>query len=272
MTENFSNANSPETILELRGVTVTALRDNSFVVLENVDWSVARDEFWIVAGQQHSGKSDLILLAAALMPPLNGFFQLFGNPAQAFDETHLEQRLRIGVVLESAQLFSHLTIAENIALPLRYHKNLTAEEAAAETKALLELMELASLADVTPANVAASWRHRAALARALIMKPELLLLDNPLGGLAWSHLFWWTRFLDKLSRGHEFFDGRRLTIVATTDDLRPWKNTGRKFAFLHERKFIPLGSWNEVEAVNHGAVKELLGLAVEPAEVPVEKF
>jgi ABC-type transporter Mla maintaining outer membrane lipid asymmetry ATPase subunit MlaF len=272
MNEKNDIQNSENALIEMRGVTVTTMRDNSFVVLKNVDWSVAREDFWVVAGSQHSGKSDLTLLAAGLMPPLSGYFQLFGNDPQNFDETHLEQRLRIGVVLENAQLFSHLTIAENVALPLRYHKNLTAADAANAVNLLLELMELSPLADVTPANVAASWRHRAALARALIMNPELLLLDNPLGGLTWSHLFWWTRFLDQLWRGHDFFGGRPMTIVATTDDLRPWKNTRRKFALLNEQKFIPLGSWNEVETINDPAVKELLALHFETAEASAEKI
>jgi ABC-type transporter Mla maintaining outer membrane lipid asymmetry ATPase subunit MlaF len=271
MNKNHQSENSENALIELRDVTVTTMRDNSFVVLENVDWRVAREEFWIVAGQQHSGKSDLILLAAGLMPPLAGEFQLFGQDPQNFDETHLQQRLRIGVVLENAQLFSHLTIAENVALPLRYHKNLTAAEAEAETKSLLDLMELSPLADVTPANVAASWRRRAALARALILKPELLLLDNPLAGFASRHVFWWVRFLDQLWRGHEFFGGRPMTIAATTDDLRPWKNSRRKFALLHEKKFSVLGSWQQVEAADDLAVKELLALPLEAVETAVEK-
>ena len=58
---------------------------------------------------------------------------------------------------------------------------------------------------------AANWRQRAALARALILKPEVLLLDNPLAGLGARHLQWWLRFLDQLWRGHEWFGGRPMT-------------------------------------------------------------
>lgn len=271
MNENSNIEKSENVLIEMRGVTVTTMRDSGFVVLENVDWQVARGDFWMVAGQQHSGKSDLILLAAGLMPAMTGEFQLFEKDPQTFDEKHLEQRLRIGVVLEAAQLFSHLTIAENIALPLRYHKNLTAFDATNEVKSLLDLMELSPLADITPTNVAANWRRRAALARALILKPELLLLDNPLAGLASRHVFWWVRFLDQLWRGHEFFGGKPVTIAATTDDLRPWQNARRKFALLHEKKFIPLGNWNEVESASDPVVKELLALPSEPAETAVEK-
>lgn len=266
MNENKDMLETPAaSLMQMRGVTVTAMRDVSFVVLENVDWTVSPGDFWVVGGPQHSGKTDLMLLAAGLMPVLQGSYEVFGRDPQTFDEAELAERLRIGIVQEGGLLFSHLTMAENISLPLRYHKNLTPTDAEAVLKALLDLMELTPLASVTPANVAANWRHRAVLARALILQPELLLLDNPLGGLASRHLFWWRNFLDELSRGHECFGGRPMTLVATTDDFRPWQGESKKFALLSDKKFIPLGSRKELEASGDPAVKELLALPQEPA-------
>jgi len=245
--------------IEMRGVNVTAMRDASFLVVEDVNWSVAAGEFWVIGGQEHSGKSDLLMLAAGLMPPGSGSCKLFGSDLGSFGEAEPTQRRRVGLVFQGAQLFSQLTVAENIALPLRYHKNLTGTDAAAEVKSLLDLMELAPLADVTPANVAANWRQRAALARALILKPEILLLDDPLAGLGARHRQWWLRFLDQLARGH----GQPLTIVVAADDLHPWKSEWRKFALLHEKKFAALGSWNQVETSDHPGVKELLAVHLE---------
>jgi ABC-type transporter Mla maintaining outer membrane lipid asymmetry ATPase subunit MlaF len=244
-------------VIEMRGVTVAAMRDASFTVVENVDWSVTAGEFWVVAGQELSGKSDLLMLAAGLMPPAAGSYKLFGSDTKGFGEAELAERLRVGFIFQGGQLFNQLTIAENVALPLRYQKNLTAAAAADEVSALLELMELTPLADVTPANVAVNWRQRAALARALILKPELLLLDNPLAGLGARHGQWWLRFLDQLS------GGRPVTVVVTADDLRPWQHARRNFALLHEKKFIPLGGWNEVETTGDSVVKELLASQLE---------
>jgi phospholipid/cholesterol/gamma-HCH transport system ATP-binding protein len=249
-------------LLEMRGVNVAAMRDASFTVIENVDWLVRAGEFWVVAGQEHSGKSDLLMLAAGLMMPDSGSCKLFGDDTKNFGEAELPGRWRVGFVFQGGQLFNQLTISENIALPLRYQKNFGAADAALEVEALLELLELTPLADVTPPNVAANWRQRAALARALVLKPELLLLDNPQAGLNARHLQWWLRFLDQLGRGHEFFGGRPITIAATADDLRPWKNEARKFALLRDKKFIPLGGWNELETSDDLIVKELL--AVQP--------
>jgi ABC-type transporter Mla maintaining outer membrane lipid asymmetry ATPase subunit MlaF len=255
------NQNIPA--IEMRGVNVAAMRDASFTVVEDVNWSVAPGEFWVVAGQEHSGKSDLLMLAAGLMMPANGDYKLFGNDTKNFGEAELAERLRVGFVFQGGQLFNQLTIAENIALPLRYGQNLSPDAAAHEVSVLLELLELTPLADVTPSNIAANWRQRAALARALVLKPEIFLLDNPLAGLGARHLQWWLRFLDQLSRGHEWFGGKPMTIAVTTDDLRPWQNPQRKFALLHDKKFIPLGSWNEVEAAGDPVVKELLATQLE---------
>ena len=250
-------------VIEMFGADITALRDASFTVVENVEWSVLPGDFWVVAGQQHSGKSDLLLCAAGLMMPPRGTCRLFGCNTREFDETQIAERLRVGFVFADGRLFSHLTIAENVALPLRYHKNLTDAEAARAVELLLELLELTPFADSTPGSLASSWRQRAALARALVLKPELLLLDNPLGGLGARHRQWLLNFLAQLSTGHEFFGGYPLTVIVTTDDLRAWQHPQRKFAVLHEGNFSELGAWNGEDFARSPAVKELLAEPVE---------
>ncbi len=196
------NQNIPPAI-EMRGVSIAAMRDTTVTVAEDVNWSVAEGEFWVVAGQQQSGKSDLLMLTAGLMTPVSGSYKLFGIETQSFGEAELAHRLRVGFVFEGGHLFNQLTIAENVALPLRYQRDLSPEVAMQEVKPLLELMELTPLADVTPGNVAANWCQRAALARALVLKPEILLLDSPLRGLGARHVKWWLHFLEQLWRGHE---------------------------------------------------------------------
>ncbi len=250
-------------VIEMRDVSVGAMRDISFVVLEDVNWSVAPGEFWTVAGQQYSGKSDFLMLTAGLMAPVKGECKLFGTDTRTFGEAKLAERLYVGLVFTGGQLFNQLTIRENVALPLQYHHDLTPAAAAPAAATLLELLELTPLADLTPTNVSDNWRQRAALARALILKPKILLLDDPLAGLGARHLHWWLRLLDQLSRGHDWCGGQPMTVVVTTDDLRPWRNAGRKFALLRDKKFFPLGGWNDVESANDPMVKELLAVPLE---------
>jgi ABC-type transporter Mla maintaining outer membrane lipid asymmetry ATPase subunit MlaF len=258
MSENFFNP----AVVEMRDASISTLRDSSLTVVENVNWSVAPGEFWIVAGQQQSGKSDLLMTAAGLLVPARGSCRVFGCETDAFGEAQLAERLRVGFVFAGGHLFNRLTVAENVALPLRYQRNLSDAEAAREVETLLELLELTPFANSKPANLAANWRQRAALARALILKPELVLLDQPLGGLGARHRQWLLQFLEQLQRGHEWFGGRPLTLVVTTDDLRAWRHEQRQFAVLDKKTFSVLGSWREVESARSHAVKELLA---EPA-------
>ena len=258
MSENQKTA-----VIEMHGVEVCSMRDTHLTALEDVNWTVAAGEFWVVAGQQQSGKSDLMMMTAGLMTPAKGSCKLFGIETQNFGESELADRLRVGFVFESGQLFNRLTIVENVALPLQYHRDLPPGVAEEKARALLDLMGLKPLADITPSNVGLSWLKRAALARALILQPELLLLDNPLNGLGAHHAKWWLNFLDQLWRGHEFFGGKPMTIVATAEDLRAWKNDSRRFALLRDKKFGLLGSWKSVAADDDTIVMELMEASME---------
>lgn len=257
------NPDPKEIIIEMRDVTVGTMRDLQETVLEGVNWSVARNECWVIAGQQHSGKSDFLMMTAGLMPPAKGSYRFFGNESRIFNESRIADRLRMGLIFENAQLFHDLTIAENVALPLQYHRNLSLADALNAIRELLEMTELKPIADVTPANLPRSWHRRAGLARALTLQPEVLLLDNPFGGMDARHSQWWIKFLGQLWRGHKCVGEKPMTIVATTDDLRPWRNDVRRFALLKEGRFVPLGSWKEVSAADEPVVKELLSAPIE---------
>ncbi len=250
--------NSSPPVIELSDVDIATMQDPTSLTFSEVNWSVSPGEFWVLTGAELSGKTDFLLLTAGLMPPMEGSCKLFGVETRTFGEAELPMRLRVGYVYEGGPLFNSLTIAENLALPLRYRKNLSIADVATPAAKLVELFELGPFADSMPVDVPAAWRYRAALARALILKPEVLLLDNPLAGMVTKHRQWMVQFLDQLWQGHEWFDGKPISVVVSTDDLHPWQNNRRKFALLEDQKFIPLGHWHEVEAATHPTVKELL--------------
>jgi ABC-type transporter Mla maintaining outer membrane lipid asymmetry ATPase subunit MlaF len=109
-----------------------------------------------------------------------------------------------------------------------------------------------------PSAIGRNWQKRVGLARALVLKPELLLVDDPLAGLDPRHTNWWLAFLDALSRGHPLLEGRPVTLVVTTADLRPWKGHARQFAVLNSQKFSVLGEWSQLESGADPFVQELL--------------
>jgi ABC-type transporter Mla maintaining outer membrane lipid asymmetry ATPase subunit MlaF len=256
---------APETstrfAIEMRGVSVGSIRDLSSIVVEGANWTVAPGDFWVISGLQGAGKSDFLMLTGGMMAPVSGTYCFLGEEMPIFEDHRLADRLRLGFVFETGQLFNHLTVSENISLPLLYHRNLSKADADAEVQKLLELTELAPWADSTPGAMARNWQRRAGLARALILRPEVLLLDNPLAGLDLRHRAWWLNLLEQLSRGHEWMNGRPMTLVVTTNDLRQWSGGQRKFAILKDKNFVVLGNWEQVQAATDELVRELRAAA-----------
>jgi ABC-type transporter Mla maintaining outer membrane lipid asymmetry ATPase subunit MlaF len=229
-------------VIELQDVTVPSRRDAEMGVLSGLNWTVAPGDFRVVGSVHGGGKSDFIFMLGGLTRPLRGTYLLFGQDmGRRFGDEFLPNRLRTGVVFDDARLFPPRTIAENVALPIRYHQNLTPDESASWVAALLNEMEIADIANEMPSAVSRLWRRRAALARALALRPELILIENTLRGLDARHAAWWVDFLVKLHRGHSLMAGKPVTIVATSDELWPWRNSGADFSTIDERGLTDIG-------------------------------
>jgi ABC-type transporter Mla maintaining outer membrane lipid asymmetry ATPase subunit MlaF len=254
---NTAAETSTHFAIDMRGLSVGSMRDLNSIAVEDVNWSVKAGDWWVISGLQGSGKTDFLMLTGGMMAPASGSYRFLGEEMPIFEDHRLKDRLKLGFVFENGQLFNHLTIAENISLPLRYHSNLSEADADAEVQRLLELTELAPWADSTPGAMARNWQRRAGLARALILRPEVLLLDNPLAGLDLRHRAWWLNLLEQLSRGHEWMNGRPMTLIVTTNDLRLWRGGARQFALLREKHFVVLGDWKQVEGASDELVREL---------------
>ena len=254
------NATTPTKILpalEMRGVAVNSMSDASAVTVEEVNWAAAAGDFWVIGGLQGSGKRDLLMLAGGMAAPAAGEYFFHGCEMPIFEGEHLAERLRSGYVFDGGQLFNQLTVSENIALPLRYHKNLADTDTATAVRRMLELTELAAWADSTPGAITRTLRKRVGLARALILQPDVLLLDNPLSGLDARQGGWWLNFLCGLSQGSELTGGKPMTLIVTAEDFRPWQKVARQFAVLKDKRFTILNNSEQLEAASDELVREL---------------
>jgi len=253
-------AKSVPPALEMRDAAITAMRDPRVTVAVGINWTVNAGEFWVVAGPQRSGKSDFLMLAGGLMSLARGSYHFFNNEMPIFEDERLTERRRLGLVFDGGQLFNHMTIAENIALPLRYHENLSPDEAESRVRAVLELTELSRYADRQPAALARNWQKRAGLARALMLQPDVLLLDNPLARLDARHATWWLNFLGQLARGQTALRDRPMTLVATSESFRPWRDHASRFATLNDGTFRVIGNRAALESSADALVRELLAM------------
>jgi len=248
-----------EKVVEMIGVSVGDMVSTRLVVLENVNWTVLAHEFWAIGGLHGSGKANLLATVAGILPPVSGEYQLFGNKFGS--PTDLERsaaRQRLGIVFEGGRLIHDLTIAENVAMPIRYHQNLSMEEVSEQVQALLTLIGLDKLAGSYPGSMGRNWQQRAGLARALALKPEALLLDNPLAGLDPRDSWWWLELLAELSAGHPITGGKPLTLIATADDLSPWRERASHFALLKNRQFMVVGARQDLAGHTEPMLQELL--------------
>ncbi len=255
---NPMDMNSP--VVEMLEVAVAAAQAPDVAVVEGVTWTVGAGDYWVVGGLPGSGKSSLLLTMAGLLRPQRGQHRLFGRDTAGWGEDEaVRERLRIGLVFaEEGRLFHQLTVAENLALPICYHQDCLPAETHDRIAAVLEGTDLASVAHRRPGEISRALRQRAGLARALVMNPDLLVLDNPLRGMDWRQTRWWLDFLSGLVAGHELLGGKRMTLAVATDDLRPWVEQGQKFAVLGQGRWSVLGARAALSEADPILLRELL--------------
>ncbi|MCU0772779.1 MAG: ATP-binding cassette domain-containing protein [Verrucomicrobia bacterium] len=245
-------------VIELEEVSIASLHRSGVTVLQRVDWRVEPGEFWVVAGHHASGKSDLLMTLAGLIAPGAGRYRLLGEAMPIFEDSRLPARLKAGLVFNGGQLLNQLTLGQNVTLPLRYHHDLDDATALERASQLMEALELTPFTDRMPGAMGRQWNQRAGLARALVMQPELLLLDDPLSGLDVRHTAWWIGFLDGLCRGTQPCHPQPLTLVVTADTLAPWGAVATHCAVLEQRTLVPMGCLREPQVRDHARVREYL--------------
>ena len=220
-------------------------------VVKDVHWSIERGQFWIVGAQPGAGKTDLLSTAAGLLRPIRGEHRLFGKSTDQMSEEELVQmRLRIAMVFSTGRLFNGLTVAQNIALPLTYHRTLNTEELTTAVSETLDKTGLTFWKNKHPDQITRNLHQRVGLARAMALNPEVFLIDNPLAAIDPRQSRWWLDFLCEIQK--------TATLIVTVDDFRPWLDVGTRFAVLKERHFEVIGGRDEIRNSQDALVRELL--------------
>ncbi len=168
--------------LQIRNVSFTS---DHRPVFHDLNLTLLRGEALLILGASGSGKSLLLKICAGLMAPDEGDVRMGeADLASASKETLQELRVKMGFVFQNSALVSNMVLYDNIALPLRYHTSWTDAEVRRRVDEVTDLFGVDRTLDFSiPARLSLEMHKRAALARAWVLKPELLLLDQPTSGL-----------------------------------------------------------------------------------------
>ncbi|HLA34210.1 MAG TPA: ATP-binding cassette domain-containing protein [Rhodocyclaceae bacterium] len=216
-----------------------------------LDLSIARGERVSLVGGSGSGKTTLLRMMIGLMTPHEGRVELFGQPlfgGGALRERAL--RRRVGVLFQHGALFSAFDVFDNIAFPLRELKCYDDETIRDLVMLKLAMVELLPRhGRLMPAELSGGMVKRVALARALALEPELLLLDEPTAGLDPDRSDSFVRLIRTL--GEEL----GLTVVLVTHDLDTLAGLSTQVAVLAEQRIVAYGALQDIMNVDHPFIR-----------------
>lgn len=229
-------------VIELSGVVVD-MEDGDGLVTD-LTLAVEAGQTLGLIGPNRAGKSLILKLCAGLVTPLEGTVTVLGQDLATVDpDTLVTLRQRVGTMLQPPGLLSNMTIFNNVALPLRYHRGMDDAELTPLVMAHLEGLGVAHLKGHFPAQLNEGEIRCGAIARALVLGQELLLLDDPLEGLDAGlvrRLGEWLALQRKR---------RSLTILATARQPSALQTMVERLAFVREGRVKASGRYDEVMAM-----------------------
>lgn len=235
-------------------------RFNGHPVLAGVDLTVGAGETVSILGGSGSGKTTFLRLIVGLIHPDRGRIVLFGQERASKNERRLlPVRRRMGVVFQGAALFDSLTVAQNVALPLRLHTDASEGAIRARVARMLDRVGLPGVEDRYPAELSGGMRKRVGIARALILQPELVLFDEPTAGLDPENARTICALIAELRRD------RGEAAVVVTHDLECAFAVSDRVAFLHAGRILETASPEEFRRSAAPEVRRFLDGALSAA-------
>ena len=222
-------------------------------VLRGVNLSIHRGKTNVVIGGSGAGKTVLLRQLIVLERPDGGRILLDGQDLVPLSEMRLNRiRRRFGMVFQMSALFDSMTVFENVAFPLRQHTRLRGREIRERVLDKLKVLGLAGTGNRTPGEISGGMRKRVAVARALILDPEILIYDEPTAGLDPIA----SRNVDRLI--NETADLFRGTSVVISHDMNTTFGVGHYVALLHEGRIHATGLPAEFAASDDPIVRRFL--------------
>ena len=252
MSAETKPAGEPEAVVEVRGL-LNKIGD--FVLHRDLDFEVRAGEVMTLVGGSGSGKTQLVRVILGLKRPSAGTVRVFGV---SWDDPKYRRvraaRERMGMLFQNGALYSAFTVFQNVAFPLRERGGLDEEAIRAIVYAKLAQVELEPQhAELLPANLSGGMVKRVALARALALAPELLILDEPTAGLDPDRSDAFVRLIKRLRTEYRF------AVLMVTHDLDTLHDLSDRVSVLADQHIIASGTIDEVRAVPHRFIENFFG-------------
>jgi phospholipid/cholesterol/gamma-HCH transport system ATP-binding protein len=223
----------------------------SRVILDHISFTVREGEILVVLGASGSGKSTLLKHLVGLLQPTAGTVRYRGRDLVQMEEDERAELLKhVGISFQSGGLFNSLSLAENVALPLREQGGVDEATIQALVRMKLSLVGLADAGHLMPGELSGGMRKRAGVARALALDPEILFFDEPSAGL------------DPITAAgldHMILTLRRLlglTLIVITHELTSIRTLADRALMVDKGKIIFLGPLTEVAESSHPRVRQ----------------
>lgn len=239
-----------------RNTQVITVRDvsksfGSLHVLRGVDLKLFKGENLVVLGRSGTGKSVLIKLISGLLKPDSGSIEVLGQQVNELDEKALQQlRLKIGFSFQNSALYDSMTVRENLEFPLvRNKRHLTRAEINREVEDVADAVGLLHTINQMPSELSGGQRKRIGIARTLILRPEIMMYDEPTAGLDPITCIEINGLINDVQEKY------KTSSIIITHDLACAKSVGDRIVMLLDGRFERQGNFDEIFDTDDERVK-----------------
>ncbi|MBI4211308.1 MAG: ABC transporter ATP-binding protein [Deltaproteobacteria bacterium] len=229
-------------------------------VLVDANIAIRQGETLTVIGGSGTGKSVFLKLLLGILRPERGRILFRGKNVPEMSERELiEMRRHIGMLFQGSALFDSLTVAENVAYPLRVHFDYSEAEREHIVQTRLEMVGLAGIEKMMPADLSGGMRKRVGLARAIATEPDVILYDEPTTGLDPANTKRIARLIQELQQK------LRATSIIVTHDMDFAFSVTDRVAMLHQKRFAFVGTKDEAMHSDNPVVQDFIHGELESA-------